>query len=64
LSAGSATLPIAVAAPVSACPGEVDPVRNGEPLFADKDMRQYWNLQRFPFIWDHSVIPGSLGDPI
>src|ERR1700730_2719081 len=25
--------------------------------FADKDMRQYWNLQRFPFIWDHRVIP-------
>jgi hypothetical protein len=25
--------------------------------FADKDMRQPWNLQHFPFIWDHSVIP-------
>ena len=24
-----------------ACPGEVDPVRQGEPLFADKDMRQH-----------------------
>jgi hypothetical protein len=22
--------------------------------FADKDMRQLWNLRRFPFIWDHS----------
>jgi hypothetical protein len=51
LSAGSATLSIAVAAPVSACPGEVDPVRNGEPLFADKDMRQYWNLRRFRSYW-------------
>jgi hypothetical protein len=26
-------------------------------LFADKDMRQLWNLPRFPFIWDHRVIP-------
>jgi hypothetical protein len=25
--------------------------------FADKDMRQHWNLRRFPFIWDHRVIP-------
>src|SRR3981189_679489 len=25
--------------------------------FADKDMRQHWNLQRFPFIWDHRVSP-------
>jgi hypothetical protein len=25
--------------------------------FADKDMRQHKNLRRFPFIWDHSVIP-------
>jgi hypothetical protein len=25
---------------ISACPGEVDPVRQGEPLFADKDMRK------------------------
>jgi hypothetical protein len=25
--------------------------------FADKDMRQLWNLRRFPFIWDHRVIP-------
>ena len=31
-------------------------VRQGEPLFAGKDMRQTWNLRRFPFIWDHSVI--------
>jgi hypothetical protein len=28
-----------------------NPVRQGEPLFADKDMRQLWNLRRFPFIW-------------
>jgi hypothetical protein len=27
------------------------PVRQGEPLFADKDVRQLWNLRRFPFIW-------------
>jgi hypothetical protein len=32
--------------------------------FADKDMRQHENLQRFPVILDHSVIHGSLGDPI
>jgi hypothetical protein len=32
-------------------------VRQGEPLFADKDMRLHWNLRRFPFIWDHQVIP-------
>jgi hypothetical protein len=25
--------------------------------FADKDMRQLWNLRRFPFIWDHRVFP-------
>ena len=25
--------------------------------FADKDMRQLWNLQRFLFIWDRRVIP-------
>jgi hypothetical protein len=31
-------------------------VRQGEPLFADKDMRQHENLRRFPFISDHSVI--------
>jgi len=24
--------------------------------FADKDMRQHWNLQAFPFILDHRVI--------
>jgi hypothetical protein len=24
---------------------------------ADKDMRQLWNLRRFPLIWDHRVIP-------
>jgi hypothetical protein len=24
--------------------------------FVDKDMRQYWNLRRFPFILNHSVI--------
>jgi hypothetical protein len=39
-------------------PAKWHPVRQGEPLFADKDMRQPWNLRRFPFIWDHS------GDPI
>jgi hypothetical protein len=31
--------------------------RRGGIRFADKDMRQRWNLQRFPFIWDHRVIP-------
>jgi hypothetical protein len=35
----------------SACPGEV------ESGFADKDMRQHKDLRRFPFIWDHRVIP-------
>jgi hypothetical protein len=25
--------------------------------FADKDMRKSQNLRRFPFIWDHRVIP-------
>jgi hypothetical protein len=25
--------------------------------FADKDMRQKSNPRRFPFIWDHPVIP-------
>ena len=40
----------------SACPGEVGPVRQGEPLFADKDMRQHENLQRFPVMLDHRVI--------
>jgi hypothetical protein len=34
-----------------------DPVRQGEPLFADKDMREHENLRRFPVIWDQSVIP-------
>jgi hypothetical protein len=34
----------------------VDPVRQGEPLFADKDMRQNKNLRRFPVISDHWVI--------
>jgi hypothetical protein len=38
---------------VSACPGEWDPVRQGEPLFAGKDMRQHENLQRISFILDH-----------
>jgi hypothetical protein len=38
-------------------PAKWKPVRQGEPLFADKDMRQIWNLRRFPCIWDHSVIP-------
>jgi hypothetical protein len=33
-----------------------DPVRQGEPLFADKDVRQQENLQRILFILDHSVI--------
>jgi hypothetical protein len=37
-------------------PAKWNPVRNGEPLFADKDMRQLWNLRRFPSIWDHQVI--------
>jgi hypothetical protein len=37
-------------------PAKWNPVRQGEPLFADKDMRQMWNLRRFPFILDHSVI--------
>ena len=32
-----------------------NPVRQGEPLFADKDMRQLWNLRRFPFISVHYV---------
>ena len=31
----------------------VDPVRQGEPLFADKDMRQNKNLRRFPVISVH-----------
>jgi hypothetical protein len=34
-----------------------NPVRNGEPLFADKDMRKQWNLRRFPFSWDHRSDP-------
>jgi hypothetical protein len=38
-------------------PAKWNPVRQGEPLFADKDMRQHGNLRRFPFIWDHRVIP-------
>jgi hypothetical protein len=41
---------------ISACPGEGDPVRQGEPLFAEKDMRQQENLRRFPIILDHPVI--------
>jgi hypothetical protein len=45
-------------------PAKWDPVRQGEPLFADKDMRQHKNLRRFPVILDHWVIHGSLGDPI
>jgi hypothetical protein len=27
-------------------PAKWNPVRQGEPLFADKDMRQLWNLRR------------------
>jgi len=27
-------------------PAKWKPVRKGEPLFADKDMRQLWNLRR------------------
>jgi hypothetical protein len=38
-------------------PAKWNAVRHGEPLFADKDMRQHKNLRRFPLIWDHSVIP-------
>jgi hypothetical protein len=38
-------------------PAKWNPVRQGEPLFADKDMRQLGNLRRFPLIWDHRVIP-------
>ena len=38
-------------------PAKRNPVRQGEPLFADKDMRQTWNLRRFPFILDHSGYP-------
>jgi hypothetical protein len=30
-------------------------VRQGEPLFADKDMRQHKNLLHFPFILVHYV---------
>jgi hypothetical protein len=30
-----------------------DPVRQGEPLFTDKEMRQYDNLRRFPVILNH-----------
>jgi hypothetical protein len=29
----------------------------GRTVVRDKDMRQMWNLRRFPFIWDHRVIP-------
>ena len=32
-----------------------NPVRKGEPLFADKDMRQTRNLRRFPFILDPPI---------
>jgi hypothetical protein len=32
-----------------------NPVRQGEPLFADKDMRQHKNLLHFPFILVHYV---------
>jgi hypothetical protein len=35
----------------------VDPVRQGEPLFADEDTRQHKNLRRFLFIRDHRAIP-------
>jgi hypothetical protein len=38
-------------------PAKWIPVRQGEPLFADKDMRQLWKLRRFPFIWDHRSDP-------
>jgi hypothetical protein len=34
-------------------PAKWNPVRQGEPLFADKDMRQHKNLLHFPFILDH-----------
>jgi hypothetical protein len=37
----------------SAYPGEVE---SGSPT---KDMRQTWNLRRFPLIWDHLVIPNE-----
>ena len=36
-------------------PAKWNPVRQGEPLFADKNMRQPWNLRRFPLIWVHCV---------
>jgi hypothetical protein len=44
---------------VNACPGEacLRARPEGGIRFADKDMRQHWNLRRFPFIWDHQVIP-------
>jgi hypothetical protein len=32
-----------------------NPVRQGEPLFADKDMRQHENLRRFPVMSVHYV---------
>src|SRR5436305_7386861 len=35
---------------------KANPVRQGEPLFADKDMHPKWNLRRFPFILDYRVI--------
>jgi hypothetical protein len=44
-----------VALPLKHVPAKWNPVRNGEPLFADKDMRQLWRLRRFPFISVHYV---------
>jgi hypothetical protein len=40
-------------------PAKWNPVRQGEPLFADKGYAQNVNLRRFPFIWDHRVIPNE-----
>jgi hypothetical protein len=60
----------ATACPGEACPNRflgldprVDPVRQGEPLFADQDMRQFWNLRRFPFKSVHCVNLDHPGDP-
>jgi hypothetical protein len=36
-------------------PAKWNPVRQDEPLFADQDLRQTWNLRRFPFILVHYV---------
>jgi hypothetical protein len=47
--------PLSYARPSSLAhvPAKWNPVRQGEPLFADKDMRQTWNLRRLLFILDH-----------